>query len=112
MKLLKHILIVVALMVAATPCCHAADHVQHDHGGDVAAEICASHACACHSCAETSCTEELEMPQDLAASTTPAVAPSSVVQLHIFTEPKPVSRRIPQLVAGILASIQTVQLLI
>lgn len=112
MSVLKHILIMIALTVAAMPCCHADGHDLHAHDAETGADICASHTCACHSCDETACSEELDIPQVLTASAASAAIPSYRVRLFIFTERKPVARQIPPPAGGVLATLQTVQLLI
>ncbi|MEA2069207.1 MAG: hypothetical protein U9P12_08405 [Verrucomicrobiota bacterium] len=112
MKLLRHILMVIALMAAVMPCCHADAHDLHSHGAQADAGLCASHACACHSCEETPCGDKLDMPQNLTVASASVVIPSSPIRLFIFTEAKPVTRQAPPKVTGILATLQTVQLLI
>jgi hypothetical protein len=112
MTWLKHILVVIALMVSAMPCCHAADHDTHGHDADAAAEICATHACACHSCDEIPCSDQLEVPQEMITASASVGIPARSIQLIVFSETKPVIRQVPLSVTGILASIQTVQLLI
>ena len=111
MKFLKHILVVAALMLMVMPCTHAQDHDVHAHGEGSAPEICATHACSCHSCDTESCIEMLEV-QDLSVSLTSVEAPSSSILLMVFSETKPLTKRVPSSVPGILASLQTVQLLI
>ena len=109
---LKHILIAVAVLIAAMPCCHAHEVDLHDHGDAAADEICAAHACSCHACDEIPCAEDLEMPQELTiASVVVAVPPPSIL-LFVFPEQQPAVRQAPPLVDGVLASLETVQLLI
>ncbi|VGO21537.1 hypothetical protein [Pontiella sulfatireligans] len=112
MKLLKHILVVVALLFAAMPCVHARGHAEHAHDAATGAELCASHTCSCHSCDAAPCADAPEMPLQLTVASASASMPSSPIQLFIFTELKPVVRQIPPSVSGFLASLQTVQLLI
>lgn len=108
----KHILIMGALLIAAIPCFHAHELERHDHGGTAEAEICAASACSCHACDEIPCTEDLEMPQELTiASAVVAVPPPSIL-LFVFSEQQPAVRQAPLLVAGVLASLENVQLLI
>lgn len=112
MNRLKHILIMVALLIAAMPCCHAHELERHDHDGTADAEICAAEACSCHACDEIPCAEDLEMPQELSIASVAVAAPPPSILLIVFSEQKPVVRQAPPAVAGVLASIQTVQLLI
>jgi hypothetical protein len=109
---LKHILIMVALLIAAMPCCHAHEFELHDHGDTADAEICATHACSCHACDEIPCAEDLEMPQELTIASVAVATPPLSILLIVFSEQKPAVRQAPPPVAGVLASIQTVQLLI
>jgi len=106
MKLLKNILVVLALLAATMPCCHAAEHEAH---ADVSI---AAIPCACHSCDESAHHDDLEMPQELTVSTSGISAPATPILLFVFSETKPLQRPTPSSVVGILASIQTVQLLI
>ena len=112
MKFLKHILVVLALLVVAFPCCHAVGHDKHAHEADVPAEICATHACACHTCGDIPCDDELDIPQELTVASTSVIIPAFSVTLFIFAEIKPVIRQLPPSVNSTLAAIQTIQLLI
>ena len=112
MKLLKHILVVVALMVAAIPCCHAAAHDVHGHEHDAESQICAVHHCTCHSCDEIPCSDEFEIPKELTVAAASVAIPPSSFLLFVFTDTKPAARQDPPSISGILAAIQTVQLLI
>lgn len=110
MKLLKHMLVVVALLVAAMPCCHADGHELHGHAAE--AGFCASHACSCHSCDETPCGDKPDMPQELTVVSASVAIPSASVRLFTFIESRPAIRQAPPAVNGVLATLQTVQLLI
>ena len=112
MKGFKHILIMGALLIAAMPCFHAHELERHDHGGTAEAEICAANACSCHACDEIPCAEDLEMPQELTiASVAVATPPPSILFIALSAQKQSVRHASPSVV-GVLASIQTVQLLI
>lgn len=108
----KHVVVIVALMVAAMPCCHADDHDLHVHDAGAKAEICASHTCSCHSCDETTCSDKLEMTPGLTTPSATVAAPLSVIELYILPEDKPVLKKATLPPPGVLATLQTVQLLI
>jgi hypothetical protein len=112
MKFLKHSLVMVVLLAAIMPCSHAAGHHDHDH--DAIMELCAfsTDPCECHSCDHQPCSDDAKIQNDrtlvsktIELSTTPALR---------FPMPKyqPTIRQTLSPVSGILASIQTVQLLI
>ena len=109
---IKHILIIIALMVASMPCCQADDHDLHLHDAEAGADICESHDCSCHACDETACSDEFEMPQEMTVAATLPVTPFYSVQLFIFNEAKPVARQTPPTDGSVLATLQTIQLLI
>ncbi len=106
MTLLKNSLVVLALLAAMVPCCHAAEHEAHADEGIVATP------CTCHSCDESAHHDDLEMPQELTGSTVGISVPAPSILLFVFSETKPLQRLAPSSIVGILASIQTVQLLI
>ena len=112
MKGFKHILIMGALLIAAMPCFHAHELERHDHGGTADADICAAHACSCHACDEIPCAEDLEMPQELTIVSVAVATPPSSILFIAFSAQKHSVRHASPSVAGVLASIQTVQLLI
>jgi hypothetical protein len=112
MTLFKHILVVVALLAAAMPCCHAVGHALPACDVGAEAGIAASHTCACHSCDEAVCHDDVDMPQELTTSSAAFEVPVTSLQLFIISETKPLKRLAPPTVSGILASLQTVQLLI
>ena len=112
MKGIKHILIMIALIVASMSCCQADDHDLHAHDAEAGAEICSSHDCSCHTCDETACSDVFEMPQRLVVSTAMLTAPTAAIELYVLSETKRPVQQVSPAVTGILASIQTVQLLI
>ncbi|WP_372808547.1 hypothetical protein [Pontiella sp.] len=109
---LRHILVMVALLVAAFPCCHAHEHELRAPDAHAPTELTATHHCCCHSCDATLCVEELEMPQDLTLPAATVASPPPAITLMVFTESKPATPQVPPLVCDALASLQTVQLLI
>ena len=110
---LKHILIAVAMLLAVAPCIHAEDHGEHLHDSGAPSEICASHTCSCHACdSAPGCTDVLDIQLQLDSSATPAALSVSTVHLFTLAERKPFITHTPLSVAGVLASLQTVQLLI
>ncbi len=112
MKPLKHILVVVALLAAMLPCGHA-EH--HDHGQDVAMELCALAAepCECHSCNHQPCPDSVEIQLDHnTPDLNPIEHPPALMLLFVLPETKPVLKESPPLAPGMLAALQTVQLLI
>lgn len=106
---MMHILVLVALVAAMLPCGHA---MHHDHHED-AAELCGIEAepCCCHSCEHHSCAEEVEIQLDL-APVVATIEPFSPALLFVLPEIKPVLKQNLPPTGGILASLQTVQLLI
>ena len=112
MKRLKHILIGIALLAATLPCAHAMEH--HDHSHDSALELCAldAHPCECHSCDHLPCSADIKIQLDRTSiSTSLEIFPRTALRLPL-PEYKPVLKNSPPPVIGILAAIQTVQLLI
>ena len=109
---LKHILIMGALLFAAVPCFHAHELERHDHGGTADADICAAHACSCHACDEIPCAEDLEMPLELTIGSVAVATPPPSILFIVFSAQKHSVRHASPSVAGVLASMQTVQLLI
>ncbi|MEN7973095.1 MAG: hypothetical protein ABFR47_04595 [Verrucomicrobiota bacterium] len=111
MKFMKHILMV-ALFAAMVPCGHADMHHGHCHDADV--ELCgiAEEPCACHSCEHQPCADKIKIPLDHSIGAIVIERPSTSVLCFIPPETKPVLRQSLPPVPGILASIQTVQLLI
>ncbi len=108
MKLLKHILIIVALLLAGLPCTHA-----HTHDEQVAAAesiLASSPCCDCHSGAEAPCQENLEVPQLPVQASVVALLPASCFEWFVVNEIRPALRPLPPTLSGILASLQTVQL--
>jgi hypothetical protein len=112
MKGFKHILIMGALLIAAMPCFHAHELEWHDHDGTAEAELCAAHACSCHACDEIPCAEDLEMPQERTIVSVAVATPPPSILLIVFSEQRHSVRQASPSVAGVLASLQTVQLLI
>jgi len=112
MKLLKHILVVVSLLATVLPCIHAAEHYEHHHSGGV--ELCAigTEPCACHSCEELPCTDKGEIQLSRTPDTATIGQPSIPVLLYVLPEAKPVIKKTTPPVSGVLAILQTVQLLI
>lgn|GEM_PF-3054592 len=114
MECLKHSLIAAVLMLAMMPCGHAAEHGPHDHDHDAAVEICAAPppACDCHSCDHGVCPAELQAPQQRSVSTSVLGPLPSVVTRLILLEKKSLTRHRQPPSTGVLAILQTVQLLI
>ena len=110
---LKHILIAVALLLAVAPCMHAEDHGKHLHDSEARTEICAAHPCSCHACDPApGCTDVLDIQLQLDFTATPSALSVSTFHLFTLAQRKPFITHIPLSVAGVLASLQTVQLLI
>ncbi len=113
MNALKHILIAVAMLLTVAPCMHAAEHEKHVHDSDARTEICASHACSCHACDATDvCTDDLNIQLQQASAATSAAISTPALHLFTLAETKPVITHAPLPIDGVLASLQTVQLLI
>lgn len=110
MKRFKHILLMVALLAAMLPCIHAVEH--HDH--DTIVELCALDAspCECHSCEHQPCSADIEIQLGRTSTTdTIAIANTPAIAFPL-PEYKPALRQTSPPVTGILAVIQTIQLLI
>jgi len=112
MTLMKHILVVTALLVISMPCCHAASHVDHGHDAEVTTELCAPHTCGCHSCDDVACAEKLEMPQNRSVSASAVLFPVSFSKWIVFNEPRVVAIQPSLAIPAGLASIRTIRLLI
>jgi len=102
----------IAVLAVLLPCAHALEH--HDHGHDSALELCALDAlpCECHSCDHPSCSSNIEVQLDPSSGSYSLEILRHVAPQFPLPEYNPVPRKIPSPVAGILASLQTVQLLI
>jgi hypothetical protein len=110
---LKHMMIAVAMLLAVAPCSHGEDHGKHIHDSGARAEICASHPCSCHACDTTSeCADDLDIQLQQASAATPGVLSTSTLHLFTLAETRPVITDAPHSVGGVLAFLQTVQLLI
>ncbi len=110
---LKHILIAVAMLLAVAPCLHVADHGMHVHDSGARTELCASHACSCHACDTTTvCTDDCDIQLQKASAATPVVQSTPAVHLFTLAETRPVITHAPPSVGGVLASLQTIHLLI
>jgi hypothetical protein len=112
MKILKHILVVIALLATLLPCSHAFTHHEHDHGS--AAEICAvsTTPCECHSCDSEPCSDTGEIQFDTFPGTLIVDTPSNPAVLFIFSEPRFDKRTALLPDRAILAVLETIQLLI
>jgi hypothetical protein len=112
MNILKHILVVGALLVTMLPCSHAVAHHEHEHGS--AMELCEVSAspCECHSCDHEPCSDQCEIEFNPAPGSLVIEQPPSPTVLFILPEPRPAKNEIPPPISGFLAAIQTVQLLI
>ncbi|MBT8046147.1 MAG: hypothetical protein KJN67_03170 [Pontiella sp.] len=113
MKMLKHMLVVVALLLTTAPCLHADGHAKHGHDPDARTEICASHACSCHACdSSAACTDDYDLQLQQSSTTAPAALFTTCTHLFTLTETKPLVTHLLLPADGVLASLQTVQLLI
>jgi hypothetical protein len=111
MRLLKHILIVFALMMASLPCIHAQIHEEHAETSETSLTRAA--CCACHSGPETPCHASVKTPQQRVSAAVIALVPSTCFTGFVPpAEPQPVLRQVPPQGSGMLASLQTVRLLI
>ncbi len=110
---MKHILVVVALLATMVPCGHAAMHHHHDHHHDGVA-LCgvAGEPCSCHSCGHQPGADKLEIQTDRTSTVTATERPSIPDLLFRLPKTIPVLRRSHPPGVGILAALQTVQLLI
>lgn len=109
MNWLKHILVVVALLVAALPCAHAGDHAEHLYDAG-SAEV--THSCACHPCNVETCTDQLEVEQNTVPVSVVAATPTAIHILFVITETKHAVRQTHASVISTLTALKTVQLLI
>jgi hypothetical protein len=112
MNILKHILVVVALLVTTLPCSHAVMHHEHEHGS--AMDLCEVSAipCQCHSCDHEPCSVQTEIQLKPAPDTQTTEQPWNPTVLFIVPEPRLAKSKNSPPVAGVLASILTIQLLI
>jgi hypothetical protein len=112
MKLLKHMLVVIALFAATLPCIHGEDHSRHLHGTADPAALCGPHDCSCHSCDHAVCPDDPDMLPGLSTSSALAVFPIPPIPLFIVQECRTSGRPLTLRPNGILSSLQTIQLLI
>ncbi|RKX46520.1 MAG: hypothetical protein DRP64_03065 [Verrucomicrobia bacterium] len=110
MRPFKHILVVVALLAAMLPCGHAAVH--HGHGHDAGQCALAAEPCECHSCDHQPCSYDIEIQLDLTPVSETIVQSVIPNVLFILPEIHPALNKTIPPVSGVLASLQTVQLLI
>ncbi len=108
--MLKHILVVVALLATMVPCGHADMHHDHDHHDDGVA--IAGEPCSCHSCEHCPGTDKFEIQTDRVSN--PIVTEHLSIPDPLFSLPttSTVLRKPLPPSVGILAALQTVQLLI
>jgi hypothetical protein len=113
MKVLKNILLVIALFLVAMPCTHAAEHHHASPFADTPDQISAVHTCECHSCDEDPvCTEPLEVKQNLLLSTAVAPVPAPMIQLFVLNQSRPAFKPVAPPVPGPHIGLKTIQLLI
>jgi hypothetical protein len=113
MKVLKNILLVIALLLVAMPCTHAAEHHHASPFSDTPDQISAVHSCECHSCDDhTVCTEPLEVEQNLKLSTAVAPAPAPMIQLFVLNQKRVAFKPSAPPVPGPYIGLKTIQLLI
>ena len=114
MRKLKHILAVMILMVAMSPCVHADVHLNSAHDHDAQSGLCSisSAPCDCHACETGPCAEDLDLESTVRSSV--AIADVPVSQVTVWSYPsvalvtfKPVLKK-----SGTLVCLRTVQLLI
>ena len=112
MKILRPIL-VIALLAGILPCSHADIH-HDDHGHESMAELCAAAAgpCECHSCDVKPCTDQVEFQFNSAQGALVVMAPLNSTVLFTLSESRLANRKANPSVCGILASLQTIILLI
>jgi hypothetical protein len=111
MRILKHILVVVAFMATLLPCCHAMELHDHDHES---AELCAVAAapCECHPCDHAPCVDEKQIQLDRIGMQDCIEKPTMSVLFIALDKPQPTTYRFTPPDSGILAVLQTIQLLI
>ena len=112
MKNLKPILVVVALLATMLPCGHAAVHHDHHHDADMGLCEVAVDPCSCHSCGDRPCVGKVEIQTDRTSDTTPIEQPPISFVLFILPETNSALRQARPPSFGMLAALQTVQLLI
>ena len=114
MNFLKHILVMAVLLATLLPCSHAA--MNHEHGRDHGSvmELCALDVapCACHSCDHQPCSGHLEIQRSPAPVSSTIGPSASIVLFFSFPETTLATKKTTPPVSGILAVLQTVQLLI
>ena len=113
MKILKNILIVIALFFVAMPCTHAAEHHHASPFSEEPDQISAVHTCECHTCeTDTVCTEPLEVEQNLSLSSADAPVPAPMLQLFVLNQNRPAFEPVAPPVPGPYIGLKTIQLLI
>ena len=111
---LKHILVVVALLATMLPCGHAALHHDDDHHHDADVERCcvAVDPCACHSCEHPYCADPVQIQTNRTSDIALIEHPATLKLLFRLPETKPALQKARPTANGMLAALQTVQLLI
>ncbi len=112
MNMLKHILVVVALLATMLPCVHAAVHHDHHHDADKGLCEVAADPCSCHSCEHQPCADKNKIQGNRTLDTTTIEQPPISAILFVLPETNSALRPARPPSPGILASIRTVQLLI
>lgn len=113
MKVLKNILVVIALLFVAMPCTHAAEHHHASPFSNLPDQISALHTCECHSCdSDTVCTEPLEVEQNVSLSSADAPAPALMLQLFVLNQKQPAFKPAVPPVPSPHIGLKTIQLLI
>ena len=110
MKLLNHILVVLALLATMLPCGHADVHHDHHHDDGVLSEISAEPCC--HSCDHQPCADKVEIQVDRTFHSCTLEQPSFSTVLFVLPEIYLDLKQAPPPVSGILADLRTIQLLI
>jgi hypothetical protein len=112
MKNLKHILVVVALLATMVPCVHAAAHHDHHHDADMGLCEVEAEPCSCHSCEHPPYADRVETQIVYTPDLTTIEHPAIPDRLFALPEEKPALQNTRPPGVGILAALQTVQLLI
>ena len=112
MKFLKHILVVVSLLATMVPHVHAAAHHDHHHDADMGLCEVAAEPCSCHSCEHPPCADRVEIQSVYTPDLTTIEHPSIPDRLFALPKTIPVLRKPHPPTVGMLAALQTVQLLI
>lgn len=110
---MRYIIVLATLAAILLPCGHADEHFGHHHDSEIGHCAVDSGHCACNACEPEPCADKTDVQLIRISEMTAIGQPSTAVAVKVW----PVVRKAPRssavfLPSGVLASLQTIQLLI